>query len=140
MLKFFVLIVNSVFVSHKNKIAKLFSKPAITHHEKMHSFLFGMASSHNIIVYRPTCYKNAVGNANTPMGSNIAYFREKYGIEVNRLSKNITKLVSEPKLSTELLIVIQHLRDLLDIKSNACTLDHFSEEDIDMLIQEVATR
>ena len=42
------------------------------------------------------------------MGSNVAYFRDKFGIEVNRLSKNITKLVSEPKLSTEQLIVIQH--------------------------------
>ena len=82
-------------------------------------FLFGLASSHNIIVY--TCYKNAVGNAITPMGSNIAYFRDKYGIEVNSLSKNITNLVSEPKLSTEQLIVIQHLRDLLDIKNNACS-------------------
>ena len=97
--------------------------------------LFGMASSHNIIVY--TCYKNAVGNANTPMGSNIAYFRDKYGIEVNRLSKNIVKLVSEPKLSTEQLMDIQHLRDLSDIKNNACTLSNFSEEEIDMLIQEV---
>ena len=69
-------------------------------------FLFGMASSHNIIVY--TYYKNVVGNANTPMGSNVAYFKDKFSIEVNRLSKNITKLVSEPKLSTEQLIVIQH--------------------------------
>ena len=101
-------------------------------------FLFGMASSHNIIVY--TCYKNAVGNANTPMGSNIAYFRDKYGIELNSLSKNITNLVSGPKLSTEQLIVIQHLRDLLDVKNNACTLDNLSEEDIDMFIREVATR
>ena len=57
--------------------------------------LFGMASSYNIIVY--TCYKNAAGNANTPIGSNIAYFRNKYGIEVNGLSKNIINLVSEPK-------------------------------------------
>ena len=97
-----------------------------------------MASSHNIIVY--TCYKNAIGNANTPMGSNIAYFRDKYGIELNSLPKNITNLVSEPKLSTEQLIAIQHLRDLLDIQNNACTLDNFSVEDINMLIREVATR
>ena len=82
-------------------------------------FLFEIASSHNIIVY--TFYKNAVGNANMPMGSNIAYFRDKYCIEVNSLSKNIINLVSEPKLSTEQLIVIQHLRDFLDIKNNACT-------------------
>ena len=67
-------------------------------------FLFGMASSPNIIVY--TCYKNVVGNANTPtLGSNIAYFRDKYGIEVNRLSKNITELDSEPKLSIIIIII-----------------------------------
>ena len=90
-----------------------------TVNQKMHSALFGMASNHNIIMY--TCCKNAVGNANTPMGSNIAYFRDKYGIEINSLSKNITDLVSEPKLSTEQRIVMQHLRDLLDIKNNACT-------------------
>ena len=74
------------------------------------------------------------------LGSNIAYFRDKYGIELNSLSKNITNLVSEPKLNTEQLIAIQHLRDLLDIQNNACTLDNFSVEDIDMLIREVATR
>ena len=38
-----------------------------------------MNSSRNTIVY--TCYKNAVGNANTSMGSN----ENKYGIEVNTL-------------------------------------------------------
>ena len=51
-------------------------------------FLFGIASSHNIIVY--TCFKNAVGNAITPIGSNKAYFRNNCEIEVNSLSKNIT--------------------------------------------------
>ena len=30
--------------------------------------------------------------------------------------------------------------DLLDIQNNACTFDNFSEEHIDMLIREVATR
>ena len=74
------------------------------------------------------------------MDSNAAYFKDKHSIEVNRLSKDIINLVSEPKLSTEQIIVIQHLRDLLDIKNNTCTLDNFSEEDIDMLIREVATR
>ena len=84
--------------------------------------------------------KNAVGNANTSMGLYIAYFRNKYDIEVNGLSKSITNLVSEAKLSTEQLIVIQNLRDLLKIKNNACTLDNFSKEYIDILIREVTTR
>ena len=88
-----------------------------TVNQKMHSvFIWNGYSSHNIIVY--TCYKNAVGNANTPMGSNIAYFRDKYGIELNSLSKNIINLVSEPKLSTEQLIVIQHLQHICaDLKT-----------------------
>ena len=81
----------------------------------------------------------AVGNANAPMGSNIAYNRDTYGNEVNSLSKNIKNLVSDPKLSTEQLIVIQHLRDLLNIQNNVCTLDNFSEEVMDMLIREIAT-
>ena len=87
-----------------------------------------------------TCYENAVGNANTPMGSNIAYFRDKYDIEANSLSKNITNLVSKPILSTKQFIVIQHLRDILDMKNNACTLDNISGEDTVMLIREVAIR
>ena len=79
-----------------------------------------MGSSHNSVVY--TCYKNAVGNVNTPTGSNRAYFGNKYGIEVNSLSKNITNLVSESKLSIEQLIVVQHLWDFSDIKKNALGL------------------
>ena len=61
-------------------------------------------------------------------------------IELNSLSRNITNLVTESKLSTVQIIVIQHLLDLLDIKNDACTLHIFSKEDIDTLIREVATR
>ena len=43
---------------------------------------------------------------------------------VNGLYKNNTNLVSGPKLSHEQFIAIQHLRDLLDIKNNACTLEN----------------
>ena len=78
--------------------------------QKMHSVFIW--NGYIIILLCIHVIKNAVGNANTPMGTNIAYFTDKYGIEVNSLSKNITKLVSEPKLSTEQLIVIQQLRDL----------------------------
>ena len=105
-----------------------------------HIFLWSFFRSRRVHIIVYTCYNNAIGNANTPMGSDIGYFRDKYGIELNSLSKNITNLVSEPKLNTEQLIAIQHLRDLLDIQNNACTLDNFSVEDIDMLIREVATR
>ena len=60
--------------------------------------------------------KNAVGHANASMGLIIAYFRNKYGFEVNGLSKSITNLVSEAKLSSEQLIVIQNLCDFYGYK------------------------
>ena len=81
-----------------------------------------------------TCYKNALGNANTPMGSKIAYFRNKYGIEVNCLSKNITNLVSESILVLSSLLLFTFTGSLRYKKNNAYTLNNFSEEDIDMLI------
>ena len=56
----------------------------------------------------------------------------------NTILNNKDHAFSGPKLSTEQFIVIQHLRDLFDIKCNACTLYILSEEDIDMLIREVA--
>ena len=103
------LIVNVPYTKHTWMLGPILNQTHISTQliKRCIRFSFGMASSHNVIVY--TCYKNAVGNANTPMGSNIAYFRDKYSIEVNKLSKNITKLVSKSKLSTEQLIVIQHL-------------------------------
>ena len=79
-------IVNVLYTTHTWMLGPILNQT----HQRCIRFLFGMASSHNIIVY--TCYKNA----NTQMGSNIAYFRDKYGIKVNSLSKNITNLVSEP--------------------------------------------
>ena len=109
-------IVNVPYTTHTWMLGPILNQTHISTQliERCIRFLFEMASSLNIIVY--TCYKHAVGNANTPKGSNIVYVRDKYGIEVNRISKNITNLVSEPKLGTEQLIAIQHLRDLLDIK------------------------
>ena len=46
---------------------------------------------------------------------------------VNGLYKKTTNLVSEPKLRIEQFIAIQLLRDLLDIKNNACTLDNLKK-------------
>ena len=57
-------------------------------------YLYGMASSRNIIVY--TCYQNDVGNVNTPISLNITYFRNKHD---NCPSKNIINLVLEPKIN-----------------------------------------
>ena len=77
-------IVNIPYTTHTHMDVTTHFKPS-TQYTVNHStqvikrcirFLVGMASSHDINVY--TCYKNAVANANTPMDSNIAYFRNKY--------------------------------------------------------------
>ena len=104
--------VKVLYTTHTWMLAPILNKTHISTqlNKRCIRFLCGMASSHNIIVYK--CYKNAVGNSNAPIGSNIAYFRDKYGIELNSLSKNIINLILEPKLSTEQLIIFQHLQDL----------------------------
>ena len=40
-----------------------------------------MKTSQNEIVL--TCYRNAVRNANTPIGHNIAFLRNSFGIDID---------------------------------------------------------
>ena len=70
-------LVNIPYTTHTWKLEPILNQTHISIQliKRCILFLFAMASSHNIIGY--TCYNNAVGNDNTPMGSNIGYFRNK---------------------------------------------------------------
>ena len=43
-------------------------------------FLYGMKQCRNYIVR--ACFNNAMQNARTPLGHNLAFFRNKYGIDI----------------------------------------------------------
>ena len=53
-----------------------------------------MKTSQNEIVI--TCYHNAVRNANTPIGHNIAFLRNTLGIDIN--NNEITSDISLPTI------------------------------------------
>ena len=63
-----------------------------------------------------------------------------FSLEINGSYKNIIKLVSEPNLNVEQLIVIQHLRNILDIYNDTCTIDPFKKNDVDILVREGAAK
>ena len=54
-------------------------------------FLHNMKTSHNEIVL--TCYRNAVRNAITPIGHNIAFLRNTLGIDIDNNEITLTKSV-----------------------------------------------
>ena len=87
-----------------------------------------MSISSNIIVR--TCYSRAIYNANTPIGSNIAYIRNKYG----------NNKPSPVQMSSHDKSVIKEFENLLLTKDGLYTIDGFSNEDVDVLIMLIATQ
>ena len=63
-----------------------------------------------------------------------------FSLEINGPYKNIIKLVSEPNLNVEQLIVIQYLRNILDIYNDTSTIDPFKKNDVDILVREDAAK
>lgn len=92
---------NNVCTSWNKAIRRLIQLPYTTHrwilgpltnqchislqlYRRCVRFLYSMSQSSNLILH--TCFTNAVHNANTSLGYNIAFFRHKYGIDISTLS------------------------------------------------------
>ena len=69
-----------------------------------------MKTSQNEIVL--TCYRNAVRNANTPIGHNIAFLRKTLGIHID--NNEITPDISLPKvyLSSEQRVLQSNIKNV----------------------------
>ena len=79
-----------------------------------------MEQCHNYIVR--ACLINVMHNARTPLGHNLALFRNKFGIDIfcdeyNHCKKSIRK----SKLKTEHVNNIEQLKTLLDIHNGLLT-------------------
>ena len=70
-------ICNLPYVTHRWFLGPLMNQPHISYplQKRCIRFLHNMKTSQNEIVL--TCYRNAVRNANTPIGHNIAFLRLK---------------------------------------------------------------
>ena len=96
-----------------------------------------MQTSQNEIVL--TCYRNAVRNANTRIGHNIAFLRNTLGIDID--NNAITPVISLPKvyLTNEQCVLLLNLKLLIAVRIGDFTLLYLSAYEIECLITNIAT-
>ena len=70
------------FTTHAYMLGPLMNQPhlSLQLYKRCARFLYGMKQCHNYIVR--ACLTNAMQNARTPLGHNLAFFRNKYGIDI----------------------------------------------------------
>ena len=99
-------------------------------------FLCSIQNNNNILV--SACWKHASNNANSPLGYNIAYFRNSYGIDIFP-DVCVKKIIHPPQLDNEQHMVISELNMLLLAKGEMYNIDGFTKSNIDTFIKLIAT-
>ena len=99
-------------------------------------FLCSIQNNNNILV--SACWKYASNNANSPLGYNIAYFRNSYGIDILP-DVCVKKIIHPPQLDNEQHMVISELNMLLLAKGEMYNIDGFTKSNIDTFIKLIAT-
>ena len=99
-------------------------------------FLCSIQNNNNTLV--SACWKYANNNANSPLGYNIAYFRNSYSIDIfpDVCVKNI---IHPPRLNNEQHMIISELNMLLLAKDEMYNIDGFTKSNIDTFIKLIAT-
>ena len=88
-----------------------------------------------------TCFNHAVENSCSPLGHNIAFFRDIYSINIVCSNvQNCLNVICSPNLNLEENNLVAQLKILLSAKSGAYYINGFSYKDIDTLIQLIATQ
>ena len=100
------------------------------------TFLCSIQNNNNILVF--ACWKYASNNANSPLGYNIAYFRNSYGIDIFP-DVCVKKIIHPPQLDNEQHMVISELNMLLLAKGDMYNIDGFTKSNIDTFIKLIAT-
>ena len=130
---------NLPYNTHRWFLGPLMNQPHISYQlqKRCIRFLHNMKTSQNEIVL--TCYRNAVRNANTPIGHNIAFLRNTLGIDID--NNEITPDISLPKvcLTNEQSVLLSNLKMLLAVRNGDFTLPHLSFSEIECLITDIAT-
>ena len=76
----------------------------------LYVFLCSMQNNNNTLV--SACYKYASSNANSPLGYNIAYFSNSYGIDIFS-NVCVKEVIRPPRLDNEQPMIISELKMLL---------------------------
>ena len=77
------------------------------------------------------CYRNAVRNANTPIGHNIAFLRNTLGIDIDNIG--IIPDISLPKvyLTNEQRVLLSNFKMLIAVRNGDVTLPCLSSSEIE---------
>ena len=79
-----------------------------------------MYNSRNVLI--TACVKSAINNVNSPLGHNIAYFRNIYGINFSH-DMCFNKIIDPSRLCEEKRMSIAQLNNLLLVKCGLYTID-----------------
>ena len=93
---------------------------------------------HKLNVLITACVKSAINNANSPLGHNLGYFRNNYGINFSH-DMCFNKIIHPPGLWEEKRMIIAQLNNLLFVKCGLYTIDSFSMSNIDILTKLLTT-
>ena len=92
----------------------------------------------NVIVSE--CFYKGVSNASSPIGHNIAYFRNKYGKDISIYSLNhCMKGIIDKKLNFEQSISFENLKELVYAREGSRVIEGFGRRDIDTMIRIITT-
>ena len=99
-------------------------------------FLHNMKTSENEIVL--TCYRNAIRNANTQIGHNIAFLRKPFEIDI--VNKETTPCINLPTvhLTIQKLVLLSNIKMLIAVRNGDSTSPDPSSYDIECLIINLA--
>ena len=99
-------------------------------------FLWNAYRSCNIIV--KTCMNNAVYNSNTCIGYKLSFFRNTFCLDMKcKLTRAIT-LIRNVHLNVNEQAIVDTLIALIDVRAGHLVIDHFSNDDIVNMINELS--
>jgi hypothetical protein len=98
-----------------------------------------MISCPNVIVNK--CINLANVNACTPCGYKLAYYRDKYGLDVlNSTTKYCLKIIRKKSVPNNVQLAISNeIRSLLYVNADGLELNEFDTDELDELITFVST-
>ena len=88
-----------------------------------HCSLYKLYNCRNVLI--TACVKSAINSANSPLGHNIAYFRNNYSINFSH-DMCFNKIIYPPRLCEEKRMIIAHLNHLLLVKCGLYAIDGFT--------------
>ena len=100
--------------------------------------IYAMQQNCNVLV--STCLQNAINNANSPLGRNIAYFRNGYGVSFNKIDTcKMLRFIQPTKLCSQRQLTINNLKHLLLVKYGTHVINGFTMQNIDAMINLLTT-